>query len=136
MMDMNRLIAHCDTSAVSELRRVVEERAFPVSDLLPFSAVQILAPIPRPQRNVFCVGDLFVKCIHTQCLPFPSLLGKNYLDHINEVQAVLDGGNDDASRSKAAAVVPKHAYFFTKAPQCVIAHLDHVDSHPTITQVW
>ena len=85
----------------------------------------------------------FAAQAHTCRLPYLSppiphmlllLLGKNYLDHINEVQAVLHGGDDDASRSKAA-VVPKHAYFFTKAPQCVIAHLDHVDSHPTITQV-
>jgi len=114
VMDMTRLIAHCDASSVSELRKVVEDRDFPAADLIPLSAVQILAPIPLPHRNVFCVG-------------------KNYLDHISEVQAALAGVVGSWSTT-AASLIPKHAYFFTKAPQCVIAHLDHVESHAKITQ--
>jgi 2-keto-4-pentenoate hydratase/2-oxohepta-3-ene-1,7-dioic acid hydratase in catechol pathway len=69
--------------------------------------VKILAPIPRPARNVFCVG-------------------KNYLDHVNEI-----------NKKVGAPVVtepPKYAQFFTKAPECVIATGDHIQAHVGVTK--
>jgi 2-keto-4-pentenoate hydratase/2-oxohepta-3-ene-1,7-dioic acid hydratase in catechol pathway len=74
------------------------------------SAVELLAPIPRPARNIFCVG-------------------KNFRDHAREFQ---ESGLDATA---AAAPVPEAPVFFTKPPSTVIgpaapipAHLDHTGS--------
>lgn len=56
--------------------------------------VRLLAPIPRPARNIFC-------------------LGKNYLAHAHEVRSIVSGGGQESA-------VPKHPVVFTKAPSCVI----------------
>jgi len=57
----------------------------------PVDQVRLLAPIPRPRRNIFCVG-------------------KNYRDHLSEVQSLSAG--DEPERD-----VP---IFFTKATSTVI----------------
>ena len=57
--------------------------------------VALLAPIPRPARNVMCIG-------------------KNYLDHAREF---AKSGSDASSKDAA----PKAPIVFTKAPECVIA---------------
>ena len=59
--------------------------------VLEAAAVTLLAPIPRPARNVFCVG-------------------RNYMDHVAE-------GDRVAGRETE---MPKYPQFFTKAPECVI----------------
>jgi 2-keto-4-pentenoate hydratase/2-oxohepta-3-ene-1,7-dioic acid hydratase in catechol pathway len=61
------------------------------------SQVTLDAPIPRPARNIFCVG-------------------KNYHAHAAEFAA---SGFDS---SAAAGVVPAHPIIFTKVPECVVAH--------------
>jgi 2-keto-4-pentenoate hydratase/2-oxohepta-3-ene-1,7-dioic acid hydratase in catechol pathway len=61
------------------------------------SQVTLEAPIPRPARNIFCVG-------------------KNYHAHAAEFAA---SGFDS---SAAAGVVPAHPIIFTKVPECVVAH--------------
>ena len=58
--------------------------------------VALMAPIPRPARNVMCIG-------------------KNYLDHAREF---AKGGSDTSG--KPADVAPKAPIVFTKAPECVI----------------
>lgn len=67
----------------------------------PLSAVTLLAPIPRPARNVFCVG-------------------RNYMDHVAE---------GDRTRGITSSELPKFPQFFTKAPECVIAHGDSIPDH-------
>jgi 2-keto-4-pentenoate hydratase/2-oxohepta-3-ene-1,7-dioic acid hydratase in catechol pathway len=59
--------------------------------------VTLEAPIPRPARNIFCVG-------------------KNYHAHAAEFAA---SGFDS---SAAAGVVPAHPIIFSKVPECVVAH--------------
>lgn len=59
--------------------------------------VDLLAPLPRPRRNVLCVG-------------------KNYRDHAEE----FSRSGFDASTS-SGDMIPKAPIFFTKAPECVIA---------------
>ncbi len=54
-------------------------------------AVQILAPIPKPAKNIFCVG-------------------RNYAEHISE---------DNRSREKQTEV-PTFPQFFTKPPTAVV----------------
>jgi 2-keto-4-pentenoate hydratase/2-oxohepta-3-ene-1,7-dioic acid hydratase in catechol pathway len=65
---------------------------------LPIASVKIEAPIPRPARNVMCVG-------------------KNYHEHAKEFTA----SGFDSSASSAADAIPTAPIIFTKAPECVIA---------------
>lgn len=74
--------------------------------MAPLGSVKLMAPLPQPRRNIFCVG-------------------RNYFEHIREVHG--------AEPPKEA--VPTHAVIFTKAPSCVIGpdevipgHLDYTES--------
>ena len=78
---------------------------------LALTAIELLAPIPRPAKNIFCVG-------------------KNYHEHAREFHA---SGFDAASASGAA--IPNLPIVFSKAPTTVIgpgvavpAHLDRTHS--------
>ncbi len=62
---------------------------------------RLLAPIPRPRRNVFCVG-------------------RNYMDHVAE---------GDRTRGIQNSELPKFPQFFTKAPECVIADGEAIPDH-------
>lgn len=64
---------------------------------LPIASVRIEAPIPRPARNVMCVG-------------------KNYHEHAREFTA----SGFDSSAASAADAIPTAPIVFTKAPECVI----------------
>jgi 2-keto-4-pentenoate hydratase/2-oxohepta-3-ene-1,7-dioic acid hydratase in catechol pathway len=72
--------------ALAAVRRLEGSAAQWPQALLPISALRLLAPIPVPVRNIFCVG-------------------RNYLDHINE-------GYAKAGRE---AKLPEAPQFFTKA---------------------
>jgi 2-keto-4-pentenoate hydratase/2-oxohepta-3-ene-1,7-dioic acid hydratase in catechol pathway len=61
----------------------------------PLSQADILAPIPEPRRNIFCVG-------------------KNYYDHAEEFHS----SGFDASAGQSA--IPEHPIIFTKASTTVI----------------
>jgi 2-keto-4-pentenoate hydratase/2-oxohepta-3-ene-1,7-dioic acid hydratase in catechol pathway len=67
---------------------------------LPLAEVRLLAPIPRPARNIMCIG-------------------KNYRDHANEVKSLPAGGSD----------LPEHPIVFTKAPSTVIGPEAPIPSH-------
>lgn len=65
---------------------------------LDIASVQLLAPIPRPARNLFCVG-------------------KNYSNHAQEfTKSGFDAGQT------AADAIPSAPIIFSKTPQTVIAH--------------
>jgi 2-keto-4-pentenoate hydratase/2-oxohepta-3-ene-1,7-dioic acid hydratase in catechol pathway len=63
----------------------------------PLKEVALEAPIPRPRRNVFCVG-------------------KNYHEHAKEFSA----SGFDSSSTSAADAIPTAPIIFTKVPQSVI----------------
>jgi 2-keto-4-pentenoate hydratase/2-oxohepta-3-ene-1,7-dioic acid hydratase in catechol pathway len=65
-------------------------------EAVPLASLTLLAPVPRPARNIFCVG-------------------KNYFDHAQEF---AKSGFDS---SAAAGAVPKAPIIFSKVPECVIA---------------
>jgi 2-keto-4-pentenoate hydratase/2-oxohepta-3-ene-1,7-dioic acid hydratase in catechol pathway len=65
--------------------------AAPIDTVLALDEVKLLAPIPRPAKNVFCVG-------------------RNYVDHVKE----------GASAGLASGELPKVPQFFTKPPTAVI----------------
>lgn len=60
--------------------------------------VRLLAPVPRPRRNIFCVG-------------------KNYFEHARE----FAGSGFDTSVTKAGDDIPADPIIFTKVPESVIA---------------
>lgn len=72
---------------------------------LPLSDIKLLAPIPRPRKNIFCIG-------------------KNYAEHAMEFDKTKD----------ANVAVPKYPVIFTKPPTAVIASGDLVNSHPRVTK--
>ena len=65
------------------------------NETLPLDSVKLLAPIPRPARNIFCVG-------------------KNYYDHAHEF------ANSGFDSSAASGAVPSHPIVFSKVPESVI----------------
>lgn len=72
--------------------------------------VELQAPIPRPRRNIFCVG-------------------KNYLDHVKEVAAAVGIGSADTSSSNA----PEYPIIFSKVPESVIATNATIMRHKNVT---
>lgn len=71
---------------------------------IPIKDVKLMAPIPYPRRNVFC-------------------LGKNYEDHAIEVKS-LPGNTSD---------VPSYPIYFTKITDPAIGHMDKVKIPVDIT---
>jgi len=71
----------------------------PRATAIPLDSVKLLAPVPRPQRNIFCVG-------------------RNYHAHAQE----LSGSVFKANNADPAA----WPIVFTKVPETVIAHGDDV----------
>jgi 2-keto-4-pentenoate hydratase/2-oxohepta-3-ene-1,7-dioic acid hydratase in catechol pathway len=70
--------------------------------------VEVLAPIPVPARNIFCVG-------------------KNYYEHAHEFSR---SGFDS---SAAAGAVPKHPIIFSKVPGSVVANNTEVLIDPKVS---
>jgi 2-keto-4-pentenoate hydratase/2-oxohepta-3-ene-1,7-dioic acid hydratase in catechol pathway len=69
------------------------------------TAVRWHAPIPRPTKNVFCVG-------------------RNYAEHVAE-----------GARARGETMkIPKHVVFFTKAPTSVIGPFDDIPWDASLTQ--
>jgi 2-keto-4-pentenoate hydratase/2-oxohepta-3-ene-1,7-dioic acid hydratase in catechol pathway len=66
--------------------------------------VHLLAPIPRPNKNIVCVG-------------------RNYSEHVAESKQL----------SGTAQPIPEHPLFFTKAYTCVIAPEDTIEFSRSVT---
>ncbi|MDJ0951082.1 MAG: fumarylacetoacetate hydrolase family protein [Alphaproteobacteria bacterium] len=79
-----------------------------LGDPLPLSAVALDAPIPRPFRNIFCVG-------------------KNYHEHAHEFAR---SGFDS---SAAAGAVPTDPIIFSKVPESVVGPGDPIRFDPKVT---
>lgn len=75
---------------------------------VPLSQVELEAPIPRPRRNIFCVG-------------------KNYYEHAHEF---AKSGFDS---SAAAGAVPKEPIIFSKLPETVVANHAKVIIDPSVS---
>lgn len=90
VVDMQGIIAS-GAPALAAIRGALGNPA--PAALLPIEQVSLMAPIPRPHRNVFCVG-------------------RNYMDHVAE---------GDRAQGKDTSELPKFPQFFTKAPDTVIA---------------
>ena len=83
----------------------VKDRSEGKAKPIPLSSVRVLAPIPRPRKNVFCVGW-------------------NYLEHFEE-----------GAKARAPGVeLPKHPTFFTKQPLAVNGPYDRIPLHAGVTE--
>lgn len=71
----------------------------PRGESVALASVEILAPIPRPPRNIFCVG-------------------KNYHAHAAE----FTRSGFDSSAKDISEAVPTAPIIFSKVPECVIAN--------------
>ena len=84
---------------------LVEELAVGAKHELPLDKVTLHAPIPRPRKNVFCVGW-------------------NYLEHFEE----------GAKARPHVQEMPAHPAFFTKAPTTVNGPYDPIPLHAGVTE--
>jgi 2-keto-4-pentenoate hydratase/2-oxohepta-3-ene-1,7-dioic acid hydratase in catechol pathway len=78
------------------------------TDTIALSDVTLLAPIPRPRRNVFCVG-------------------KNYYDHAHEF------ANSGFDSSAAKGAVPEAPIIFSKVPESVIGPNVAIHIDPSVS---
>lgn len=97
--DMISLIAAGD-DALAWLR----DAASKTKEATPLDKVLLLAPIPRPRKNVFCVGWNYVEHFEE---------GKKARPHVQEM--------------------PVHPAFFTKAPTAVNGPYDDIPLHAGVT---
>lgn len=87
-----------------------EGKALPATEAaLALASVKLEAPLPRPLRNVFCVG-------------------KNYYDHAQEFS------NSGFDSSAAQGAVPKHPIVFSKVPESVIGPDDFIEYDPAVSE--
>lgn len=75
---------------------------------IPLSGVVLDAPLPKPIRNIFCVG-------------------KNYYDHAHEFAS---SGFDS---SAAQGSVPEHPIVFSKVPESVTAHDTAIEYNSSVS---
>jgi 2-keto-4-pentenoate hydratase/2-oxohepta-3-ene-1,7-dioic acid hydratase in catechol pathway len=96
-------------AAVTELLEVVRASAKGDNSVkrsdqsMPLDGLTFAAPIPKPIRNLFCVG-------------------KNYHEHAKEFAA----SGYDSTAKNATDAVPEFPIIFSKVPECVIAHEDDI----------
>ncbi|MFY0099727.1 fumarylacetoacetate hydrolase family protein, partial [Acinetobacter baumannii] len=78
---------------------------FPLGTAQPLANVKLLAPIPRPRKNIFGIG-------------------LNYIDHVAESAAALDTSPD----------LPRQPVIFSKPPTTVIGQGDAIEHNQAITR--
>ena len=93
------------TAALAAVRRLADDP--PADAVLPAGEVTLLAPIPRPAKNVFCVG-------------------RNYAAHVREGDRMFD-------RQAELPTVPN---FFTKPPTTVVGPDAEVRWPSALTQAF
>jgi 2-keto-4-pentenoate hydratase/2-oxohepta-3-ene-1,7-dioic acid hydratase in catechol pathway len=76
---------------------------------LELSEITVLAPIPRPRRNIICVG-------------------KNYFAHVKEIE------NQGFDTTGGRGEPPEFPIVFSKFPDCVIASGSDIIHDPNVTE--
>jgi 2-keto-4-pentenoate hydratase/2-oxohepta-3-ene-1,7-dioic acid hydratase in catechol pathway len=81
------------------------QEGWPVGAAIPLANVKLLAPIPRPRKNIFGIG-------------------LNYVEHVAESSRALD----------TAKELPKQPVIFSKPPTSVIGPHEAIEHNKAITQ--
>jgi len=94
-------------AALSAVKGAVDEvgERWPVGTAVPLANVRLLAPIPRPRKNIFGIG-------------------LNYVEHVEESARALDTSSD----------LPKQPVVFSKPPTAVIGTGDAIQHNAAMTQ--
>ncbi len=94
-------------AALQALRRLLDtdREGWPPQAVQPLANVRLLAPIPRPRKNIFGIG-------------------LNYVEHVDESSRSLD----------TATELPSQPVIFSKPPTCVIGPGDAIEHNAAITQ--
>jgi len=94
-------------AALTALSAALEEQRgrWPVGAALPLGNVKLLAPIPRPRKNIFGIG-------------------LNYVEHVAESARTLDTSKE----------LPKQPVIFSKPPTSAIGPGDAIEHNRKITQ--
>ena len=94
-------------TAVQALKGLVaaSRGTWPVNAVLPAVNVHLLAPIPRPRKNIFGIG-------------------LNYVEHVAESSRTLD----------TAKELPKQPVIFSKPPTCIIGPGEAIAHNARLTQ--
>lgn len=104
--DMLSFIDHCVTSQPALAAGLkAADGTFPPGSALPAEDVRLLAPIPRPRKNIFGIG-------------------LNYREHVAESAKSLDTDKD----------LPKQPVLFSKPPTSVIGPGDAIHHNAEMTQ--
>lgn len=103
MLDFIDLGPHAVT-ATTELLNEYAGR-WPLGSALPLGNVKLLAPIPRPRKNIFGIG-------------------LNYVEHVAESSRTLDTSKE----------LPKQPVIFSKPPTTVIGPGDAIEHNESITK--
>lgn len=98
-LNLSSDVAHHGVLSLIEMVARGEPLLSMAQDSLPIEAIALLAPIPRPRRNIFCVG-------------------RNYHAHAKELSGTVFKAN--AADPAAWPIV------FTKVPESVVGPMDHV----------
>jgi 2-keto-4-pentenoate hydratase/2-oxohepta-3-ene-1,7-dioic acid hydratase in catechol pathway len=93
--------------ATMALKKILSDKAsqWPIGAVLPLANVKLLAPIPRPRKNIFGIG-------------------LNYVEHVAESSRALD----------TAKELPRQPVIFSKPPTSVIGPDDAIEHNKAITQ--
>jgi len=121
VVDLNLLAAHSNRSLPASMLELIDmgpaglrtARAllkevgdnFPAGVAWPVQNVKLLAPIPRPRKNIFGIG-------------------LNYVEHVAESARTLDTSKD----------LPKQPVIFSKPPTTVIGPGDAIEHNAAITR--
>ena len=98
--DMLSLI-ECGSAGLDQIRALLD--AYREGQAVP-EKMRVHAPIPRPRKNVFCVGW-------------------NYVEHFEEGERIRQSGQE----------LPARPVFFTKAPTTVIGPFDDIPCDPALS---
>lgn len=100
--DMLALIAS-GSRGLASVRKTLKRK---LGKAIPVSSIHFFAPIPRPRKNVFCVGW-------------------NYIEHFEEGEKIRAGTQQE---------MPAHPTFFTKAVTSVNGPYDRIPLHAGVTE--
>ena len=101
IFSMTELIENFEDNTVEEIKNAISSNNF---NYVQLNSIKLLAPIPNPKRNIFC-------------------LGKNYVDHVNEIKMTKLSGTG----------IPDYPVYFTKVASPAIGYGDEIKFSSKVT---
>jgi len=102
MVDLIDIISNLNADEINKLNSSINSCT---NESINLQEIKILAPIPYPKRNILC-------------------LGKNYLDHIKEVDSLKNVSSD----------IPSSPIYFSKIAYPAIGQNEFIDSHSEVVK--